>query len=212
MPKGFTDHEKELINQRLLEQGYKLFSTYGLKKTSVEEIANAAGISKGAFYIFYESKEALFMDVVEETEKRFRNEIFAEIDLPGETPRARLVKILRKAFTLFTTIPLLQFFNSSEYEFLFRRLPGNKLQEHLESDLHFFEELIARCKQAGIPIQASLEQISMLLYAVFFSSLHENDFGMSSFSGASELLLELTAAFCLGEVTIQPPIQSTLEK
>ena len=54
MPKGFTEHEKELIGQRLLEQGYRLFSAYGLKKTNIEEIARAAGISKGAYYNFYE--------------------------------------------------------------------------------------------------------------------------------------------------------------
>lgn len=209
MPKGFTEREKELINQRLLEAGYHLFSTYGLKKTNVEELAAAAGISKGAFYIFYESKEALFMDVVEETEKRVRQEIFRMIDQPGSSPRARLFAILKKAFTLFNNIPLLHFFTRSEYDLLFRRLPEKKLQDHLGSDRQFFEELFDRCRQAGIPIQASIEQISPLMYAIFFSSLHENDFAVSGSAGSIDVLLELTAAFCLGEVTLQPDIQST---
>ena len=65
MPKAFTEQEKELIRKRLLEQGYKQFSAYGLRKTNIEEVASACGISKGAFYLFYPSKEALFMDVVE---------------------------------------------------------------------------------------------------------------------------------------------------
>ena len=56
MPKGFTQHEKKLINERLLEQGNKQFSAFGLKKTNVEELARAAGISKGAFYLFYNSE------------------------------------------------------------------------------------------------------------------------------------------------------------
>ena len=74
MPKGFTEHEKELIRKRLLKEGYKQFSAYGLKKTNIEELAEAAKISKGAFYLFYESKEALFMDVVEVAEQRYRQE------------------------------------------------------------------------------------------------------------------------------------------
>ncbi len=45
MPKGFTPQEKELIGKRLLEQGYRLFSAHGLKKTNVEEIAQAAELS-----------------------------------------------------------------------------------------------------------------------------------------------------------------------
>ena len=44
------------------------------------------GISKGAFYLFYESKEALFMEVVEMVEKRFRQEMLAAVDLRGQRP------------------------------------------------------------------------------------------------------------------------------
>jgi len=139
MPKAFTPQEKEWIGKRLLEQGYKQFSAYGLKKTNVEELAEAAGISKGAFYLFYESKEALFMDVAELAEKRFRQEILAAIDLPGPSPRARLFAVLKKAFTLFETIPILRFFTSSDYDLLFRRIPAEKLQEHLANDRVFFE-------------------------------------------------------------------------
>src|SRR5512142_1805739 len=112
MPKWFSTAEKELIGQRLLEQGYRMFSTYGLKKTNVEELAQAVGISKGAFYSFYASKEDLFMDVVEQAESRARQEILKLVDLPGPTPRARLTNILKKAFTVLTEMPILRFFNT----------------------------------------------------------------------------------------------------
>jgi AcrR family transcriptional regulator len=93
MPKAFTEQEKDWIRTRLVEQGYELFATYGLKKTNIEELTQASGISKGAFYLFYESKEALFMDVVELAEQRFRHEILEAIDQPGPSPRARLVAV-----------------------------------------------------------------------------------------------------------------------
>ena len=134
MPKGFTDREKSIISKKLLEQGYKIFSIYGLKKTNIDEIVKAAGISKGAFYNFFESKEALFMDVIEEAEKRARLEILAAIELPGSSPRARLFAVLKKAFSLFESIPILQFFAGTDYDQLFRRIPPEKLQEHLDSD------------------------------------------------------------------------------
>lgn len=203
MPKAFSEHEKELIGKRLLEQGYKLFSAYGLKKTNIEEIARAAGISKGAFYNFYESKETLFMDVIEQVEIRVRQEVLAVIDLPGINPRARLLAVLKKAFTLFKTIPILQFFSGSDYDLLFRRIPAEKLQEHLTSDRVFLEELITRCQKAGIPIRAQPEQITGLLYPIVLTILHEDDLDWSKFGGSIDLLLELVAAFCLGEVDIQ---------
>lgn len=203
MPKGFSEREKELIASRLLVQGYRLFSAYGLKKTNIEELAQAAGISKGAFYNFYESKEALFMAVIEQAETRVRQELLAAIDLPGPSPRARLLAVLKKAFELFTTIPMLHFFTGSDYDLLMRRLPAESLQQHLSGDRAFFTTLIARCQQAGIPIQAPPEQIMGLLYSVVLSMLHADDLGRGNFSGSFDLLLELVAAFCLGEVQLQ---------
>ena len=178
MPKAFSDHEKELIRNRLLEQGYKLFSAYGLKKTNIEELAQAAGISKGAFYSFYESKEALFMDVIEEAEIRVRQELLALIDQPGTTPRARLFVVLKKAFGLFETIPIFKFLTGGDYDLLFRRVPPEKLQEHLASDGVFFDELIARCQNAGIPIRAQPEQIAGLLYPLVLTFMHARGLGL----------------------------------
>ena len=203
MPKGFTEHEKELISQRLLEQGYRLFSAYGLKKTNIEEIARAAGIAKGAFYNFYESKEALFMEVIEQIEIRLRQEILAVIDMPGQSARARLFAVLKKAFILIETMPILQFLTGSDYDLLFRRLPAEKLQQHLAGDQIFFEELIDHCRKAGIPIQAQSEQIIGLLYPLVLTSLHEDGFSRNNFSGNIDVHLELVAAYCLGEVEIQ---------
>src|SRR5512136_3106651 len=203
MPKGFTELEKELIRKRLIEQGYKRFSTYGLKKTNIEELAEAAKISKGAFYLFYESKEALFMDVAELAEQRYRQEILAAISLPGPTPRARLLVVFKKAIDLLKTIPILQFFTGSDFDLLFRKVPAEKLQEHLASDRMFFEELVTRCQDAGIPIRAQPEEISGLLYPLVLSIMHEDDLSLNNFGDSIDLLLELAAAFCLGEVEIQ---------
>jgi len=203
MPKGFTEHEKELIRKRLIKEGYKQFSAHGLKKTNIEELAEAAKISKGAFYLFYESKEALFMDVAEWAEQRFRQEILAAIDLPGPSPRARLFAVFKKAFALLKTIPILQFFTGSDYDLLFRRIPAEKLQEHLASDRMFFEELFTRCQNAGIPIRARPEEIISLLYPLVLATLREDDLGGNNLFDSIDLLLELVAAFCLGEVEIQ---------
>ncbi len=208
MPKAFTEPEKQHIKAHLLEQGHRLFSIYGLKKTSIEELAQAAGISKAGFYIFYESKESLFMDVVEQVERQYRQQVLAVIDQPGPTPRARLLAVLQKAFTLWKTIPILQFFTRSDYDQLARRIPAAQLQEHLDSDGQFMQDLVAKCRQAGIPIQAPAEQIGALMYPLFFAVLHEDDFGPQALTPSISLLLELVAAYCLGEVELQTSLEA----
>ena len=208
MPKAFTEHEKELIRKRLIEQGYKQFSAYGLRKTNIEELAEAAGISKGAFYLFYASKEALFMDVVEQVEQRFRQEIFAMVDLPGPSPRARLFALLHHAFHRVKTIPLLQFLTSRDYDLLFRRVPLETFQKHVAHDRAFINELITRCQNAGISIRVRPEEMISLLYPLVLTILHEDEYaGAFPLGGGVDVFLELIAALWLGEIELQlqPP-------
>ncbi len=208
MPKAFTEQEKELIRKRLLEQGYKQFSAYGLRKTNIEEIAEACGISKGAFYLFYPSKEALFMDVVEQVEQRFRQELLAMVDLPGPSPRARLFALLQHAFHRVKTIPLLQFLTSNDYDLLFRRLPPETLQEHVAHDRAFINELIIRCQNAGIPIRVQTEEMISLLYPLVMMILHEDEYaGTFPLGNSASVFLEVVAAIWLGEIELklQPP-------
>jgi len=46
--------------RRILEAAAKLIAHYGFDKTTVSDIANEAGISKGAVYLHYKSKDDLF--------------------------------------------------------------------------------------------------------------------------------------------------------
>ncbi|MGN0342719.1 MAG: TetR/AcrR family transcriptional regulator, partial [Roseburia sp.] len=64
MAKAFTEKEREEIRRRLQDEGLKQFKEKGLKKVSVRELTQAAGIAQGGFYAFYESKEALLLDCV----------------------------------------------------------------------------------------------------------------------------------------------------
>lgn len=197
-----------MIRRRLLEQGHRQFSAYGLRKTSIQELASAAGISKGAFYLFYPSKEALFLDVVEQVEQRFRQEILALVDIPGPSPRARLFALLQHAFHLARTIPLVQFLTSSDYDLLFRVVPQETFQEHLAYDRAFIDELVTRCRQAGIPLQMEAEHILSLLYPLALTVLREQEYTAVFPLGESiAVFLELIVGVWLGEIELelQPP-------
>lgn len=204
MPKAFTEQEKDIIADKLVAQGYELFSRLGLKKTTVEELAHAAGISKAAFYGFYTSKEELFMDVVEMAEERYREGILAIVDRPGPSPRARLVAVLEEAFKLWHTIPVLQFFTTDDFVQLSRRVPLEKVEEHAASDEVFMQVLIERCRKAGIPIGVKAEQMRSMMYVLLFAVMHESD--MELLSDGIPVLMELIAAFCLNEVTVSPQV------
>lgn len=51
--------------QLILHKSIQLFSRKGFADTSVQEIATACGISKGAFYLHFQSKEALLLALLQ---------------------------------------------------------------------------------------------------------------------------------------------------
>src|SRR5664279_3783461 len=55
MPEANPERER-----RILDAASELITHYGYDKTTVDEIASAAGVSKGAVYLHFKSKEDLF--------------------------------------------------------------------------------------------------------------------------------------------------------
>ena len=62
-----TRREKQLHTRKcLLEAATRVFSKKGLEGTSVDQVAQTAGYTKGAFYANFKSKEELFLVMLDE--------------------------------------------------------------------------------------------------------------------------------------------------
>src|SRR3989442_5151737 len=84
------DNEKRT---RILHAAQSLFIRYGVKRTSIDEVARAADIAKGTLYLYYDSKEMLFAEVA----KNICADILAEANKAAAMPAPlaeRLVGIL----------------------------------------------------------------------------------------------------------------------
>lgn len=66
--------------QRILDAAAQLIIRYGYDKTSVSEIADAAGISKGAIYLHFTSKEELFEALLHREFLRYADSWFGYIE------------------------------------------------------------------------------------------------------------------------------------
>lgn len=58
--------------QELMSSAIQLFGTKGFGSTSVAEITDNAGYAKGSFYRHWNSKDELFLQIVEQKFKRYR--------------------------------------------------------------------------------------------------------------------------------------------
>lgn len=61
----------EIIKSEILNAAEVLFRRYGLKKTTMEEIASVMGKGKSTLYYYYKSKEEIFYEVI--LKQLFRN-------------------------------------------------------------------------------------------------------------------------------------------
>jgi AcrR family transcriptional regulator len=92
MSQTMTRREKQQQTRKsLLEAAAQLFCRHGLEGASVDEVAQAAGYTKGAFYANFKSKEELFLVMLDE---RFAEELerldhaLAGTQEPNEEARA----------------------------------------------------------------------------------------------------------------------------
>jgi AcrR family transcriptional regulator len=195
VPKAFSEHEKETIRAQMYEKGRKLFEKQGVQKTSVDELAQAVGISKGAFYLFYESKEELFLEILEGLETDFRGRIFNFSISSKSNARQLLAKLFKDAMLTWDEYPLLKNFGMTEYEYLARKLPAGRVQAHAHRDNEFVDEFFKRIKREGIAVKAPPRVVSNLMKSLFFVGLHRDDLGSEAYVECMEILADLVARY-----------------
>jgi len=79
-----TGRQKEIIRA-----AKNLFAKKGYSATSMDEIAKEIGITKASLYYFFESKERIFAEIIEDVLAELRNYLAAEIeDLQRTRPAA----------------------------------------------------------------------------------------------------------------------------
>ncbi|MGM0828649.1 MAG: TetR/AcrR family transcriptional regulator [Bacillota bacterium] len=86
--------EKEKL---IIETSIKLFATKGFNATSVQEIVNECEISKGAFYLYFKSKEALLLAIMKYYFKMITAKV-NEIENEDLTPYEKFQKQLECQF------------------------------------------------------------------------------------------------------------------
>lgn len=65
---------------RLLSSAYKLFTTKGFNKTTIQDIVDAARVAKGTFYLYFEDKYKLQEELIINKSLEIFNEAIVELE------------------------------------------------------------------------------------------------------------------------------------
>jgi len=174
MPKGFTIEEKKIIKNNLIEKGAEFFGIYGLKKTNVEDITNAAGIAKGSFYSFYNSKEELFLDVLTQAEEKMIKKIRQILKKMKKDPKGTFKDFLYFHIQAPKENPIIQqIADKNTREYLVRKLYDNpKLKQKLQT-YEYLPQFIEMWQKQGLIISRDPEILGGILKSVFTIGLDD---------------------------------------
>ncbi len=89
----------EGARHRLLVAATRLFARTGYAATSVREIVEAAGVTKPVLYYYFQSKEGLYLAILEET-TRIMDATIAEAVTAGGSACARIEELLERMVVL----------------------------------------------------------------------------------------------------------------
>jgi AcrR family transcriptional regulator len=195
MPRAFSPEERETIRRHLREKGEELFEAYGLKKTTVADITQAVGISKGSFYLFYGSKEELLLEILEQIESEGRGRILEHTTHPQENARQSVSAILKSFLLTWDAYPLLRRLDKSDFDYLARKLPAERVQAHIDRDQQFIDNFTDKFEQDGIPLRVPPRVVANMIKALFFIAIRRFDLGEEAYAECMEILIDLIAGY-----------------
>ncbi len=96
-PKVSLEHKKA-VKKRILHAAEDLFSSKGYHETSMDNIVEKSGMSKGAIYGHFKSKENLFLEILEKQQTSTLSQIKSSFS-PKDSPMKKLEKAVEMAFS-----------------------------------------------------------------------------------------------------------------
>ena len=101
---------KEEKKEKIIEIATKIFSRFGMKKSTMDEIAQRIRMGKSTLYHYFESKEDIFLEVVKKEAETFKTYLIKELTL-AQTPEDKFrvyakgrMKYLKELVNYYTTL------------------------------------------------------------------------------------------------------------
>lgn len=152
----------EVRRQELLDVAMELFTQHGYEETSMGDIAKAAGVAQGLCYRYFDSKQKLFQEAMEQYVRACCTDFLPVIHDRTKTIRERL-EMMAQA--------ILDRDQHSQYSAFYHRPDHQILHEELSLRIcrfllpHVTQELSAACESGELQLQYPEIAASYLLHS-----------------------------------------------
>jgi len=166
---------KEIKRRRILLAATELFIQQGFRKTSVDEVAQAAGVAKGTVYLYFKNKSDLLLHCIALEKLQFVGGIMDV--LSGDlSSKEKLRAYVREVFILVNRMPLVSRLMQGDAELLYAMEDmGVNSMKVLDLQAAFFGFLVRRAVGPTRLTREELEDRSKVLVGLMYSAGFMND-------------------------------------
>ncbi|WP_028596183.1 TetR/AcrR family transcriptional regulator [Paenibacillus assamensis] len=192
MPK-FNDHQRQAIGEQFIDHARHLFTQFGLKKTSIADITTAVGVAQGTFYLFYRSKEELFLDILLLEERSVHASLSSFLN-QSKMNRSQFRQFLLHSISLVENNPLLKWlYDADTMSAVIRKLSPEKQAELFQQDKDTMKSWIERGQAEGWITAREPDHIVSLMQALVLVALQKQQIGEDRYAATLELLCDCIA-------------------
>jgi AcrR family transcriptional regulator len=143
------EREKQARRETIRGSAREIFFAKGFNATTMDEIAHKAELSKGALYLYFASKEELYVSVMSEGLSILfeRTEEALKLDLPPDQMLRKLGEVHYRYYLDYPEYSRIFFF--SEHRNVAKQLPRELIQETMDKGMRYFQ-LVMGVIQKGI--------------------------------------------------------------
>ena len=151
--------------QRLKAACLALWTKQGYKQTGIAQLSAKAGISVGGFYSYFETKEALFFEVLQETQQKLIHSTLKTIELTPD--KQGVERAIMQVFFEFSQKNMLYDMNCPDYLAFFHKLTAKQQQQITVDSDALFQSAIQQTK-LDIKVEQS---VAIMSFDILFSGI-----------------------------------------
>jgi AcrR family transcriptional regulator len=145
---GGDKSKREEREKRILDAAIALSQKWGYRKTTLEDIAREAGVAKGTIYLYWPTREKLFMAIIEREQGKLLQEIARrmESDPEGTT----LIGLVKHSILATLEAPVMRALILQDTHFLGDLFVREFNASNAEAQLTAYIAILQRLREIGL--------------------------------------------------------------
>lgn len=162
MPLAFSKEECQKIRNALLENACLYVQTRSVSDITVDELAKSVGISKGAFYKFFSSKEQLFYTLLRQMHNKIYGPALDLLKTSSNDPSFVLTKAILEACKLLDDSKYARFYEEDAKRVL-DSIPEEDKKKQIEEETELFR-LFLKQYDCKVDEELAMNALRSLIY------------------------------------------------